>query len=481
LTEHLAVDLGAESGRVIHGSVRDGRLSLEEVSRFANEPLCLPDGLHWDVAGLFKNIVAGIGEARAATVGIDSWGVDYGLIDRKGTLLELPFHYRDSRTEGAVDKAFALVPRDELYSRTGIQTLPINTVYQLLAEERTGALAAADRLLLIPDLLAFWLTGQASNEITDASTTGLLDARSCEWALPLIERLGLPTGIFGELAEPGTDLGPMLDLHGVGSQIDVLAVAGHDTASAFVATPVRDDRSAIISSGTWSLVGMEVDQPVLDERACGFDLTNERGVDGTIRLLRNVMGLWLLQECRRAWATDYEQLARLAEEAPREVPMFDPDDERLLAPDDMPRRLAGAISDLGQTAPDGRGEIVRSLLTSLACKYRLVIERLELVTGRSIETIHVIGGGTRNWLLCRLTADISGRQVVAGPVEASAIGNLLIQARARGELGSLTEIREVVAASFPPEVHEPSRARDDWEEVYHRFLNLTGLAARAAA
>jgi rhamnulokinase len=482
LTEHLAVDLGAESGRVIRGSVDGERLTLTEVGRFANRPLQLPDGLHWDVVGLFKQIVAGIRRApQAATVGIDAWGVDYGLIDRGGSLLGLPFHYRDGRTEGVRERAFELVPREELYSVTGIQTLPINTRFQLLAEERSGALGAADRLLLIPDLFAFWLTGVAANEITAASTTGLLDAQSGRWALPLIERLGLPARPFGELVQPGFALGPVLELHDVEHDIDVMAVAGHDTASAFAAAPLGDAGAAIISSGTWSLVGMELDSPVLDERASAFDLTNERGLDGTTRLLSNVMGLWLVQECKRAWRAGYDELTRLAEEAGPDVPLFDPDGEALLAPGDMPRRLEDACAALGQAPPASKGELVRSILTSLACKYRVVIERLELVTRRRADTIHVIGGGARNSLLCRLTADITGRPVVAGPVEATAIGNLLVQARAGGEIGSLAEMRSVSAHSFKLELHEPARQRARWEDTYGRFLELTGLVVGAPA
>ena len=483
MTEHLAIDLGAESGRAIRGRLDGDRLSLREVSRFATRTVRLPDGLHWDVVDLFTALRDAIAQApAAATVGIDTWGVDYGLVDRGGALLGLPFHYRDRRTETMIERAFSRVPREELYAATGIQTLPINTIFQLLAEGGGAALSVADRLLLMPDLLAFWLTGRPTNEITAASTTGLLDARTGRWAHALIERLGLPTGMFGELVEPGAVIGPVLPMHAVGHAVDVLAVAGHDTAAAFAAAPLRGRDAVIISSGTWSLVGMEIDAPKLDPQADRFELTNERGVDGTTRLLHNVMGLWLVQECRRAWGdTDYEELDRLAEAAVAETPLFDPDATSLLAPGDMPRRLADACTELGQSAPRARGDLVRAILTSLACKYRLVVERLELVTGTSARTLHVLGGGARNRLLCRLTADLAGRPVIAGPVEASAIGNVLVQARARGALATLEDMRAVVAGSLHTDVHLPAPRRDRWEEIYGRFLDVTGLAVEVAA
>jgi rhamnulokinase len=334
----------------------------------------------------------------------------------------------------------------------------------------------------VPDLLAFWLCGELANESTNASSTGLLDARSGEWAGEIIERLGLPRGIFGALIEPGTALGPLLGHHELGP-VTTYAVASHDTASAFAAAPVRDEHAAILSSGTWSLLGLELPEPVLSDAAREANLTNERGVDGTTRLLKNVMGMWLVEECRRTWGgdTSYDELQRMAESVEGGVPLFDPDDPSFLAPGDMPARIAAACERADQAAPADVAATARSIMVSLACKYRWVIERLEAVSGRDVRRIHLIGGGARNQLLSRLTADICGREVLVGPFEATALGNVLVQARAAGELGSLAEMRAVAAASVNPTVDEPAADRDGVEETYRRFLDVTGLRARTTA
>jgi rhamnulokinase len=473
---YAAVDLGAESGRVMLGRLSADRVELEQVHRFSNRPVRLPDGLHWDVSGLFAQVLEGLArvEAPLLGVGVDAWGVDYGLLDGDGHLLGLPFHHRDGRTQGMVERVHARVARTELYSATGIQTMPINTLFQLAADGGSPALAAARGIALIPDLIAFWLSGELANELTAASTTGLLDARTGTWARELIDRLRLPAAPFtGDPVAPGITLGPLLPHH-PGGGAPVHAVAGHDTASAFAAAPLRGRGAAVLSSGTWSLLGVELDQPVLTAEAAACNLTNERGVDGTIRLLRNVMGLWLIQECRRAWNTDYAELHGLAERATGDMALFDPDDEALLAPGNMPARIAAVCRGSGQAAPAGEGEMVRSILVSLACKYRLVLERLARVTGREIEVVHVVGGGVRNRLLCALTADLTGRTVIAGHAEATALGNVLLQARACGELGSLAELRAVAAASAHPEVFEPNAGRDQAEATYRRFLEVTG-------
>jgi len=358
-------------------------------------------------------------------------------------------------------------------------------VFQLLAEEDHPALSVAERIALVPDLLAHWLSGELVNESTNASTTGLMDARTGLWADELIARLGLPSKLFGLLAEAGTALGPVLRHHDLGNPT-VYAVASHDTASAFVAAPVEDEHAAILSSGTWSLLGLELPEPVLTDAAREANLTNERGIDGTTRLLKNVMGMWLLEECRRTWtrrgpAASYEELQRLAQAVHGEVPLFDPDDEAFLAPGDMPARLATAWRATGQGVPQDPGTVVRSILVSLACKYRWVLERLEAASGREIRRIHVIGGGARNALLCRMTADLCGREVLAGPVEATALGNVLVQARAAGELGSLAEGRSVSARSARPQTFEPIADGDRGEATYRRFLDVTGLRATAIA
>jgi rhamnulokinase len=483
---YAAVDLGATSGRVFTGRLDGERMTLAEIHRFPNRPVLLPDGLRWNLLNLFWEMLDGLRRAGpVAGVGVDTWGVDYALLDAGGRVLGLPFHYRDERTAGMVERAFERVPAAELYATTGIQTLPINTVFQLLADEGTPALAAADRIALVPDLLAHWLCGEPANEATNASTTGLLDARTGTWARDIIRRLGLPTEIFGEPVEPGTALGPLLPRHDLGDAT-VYAVASHDTASAFAAAPVRDEHAAILSSGTWSLLGLELPEPVLGEAAREATLTNERGIDGTTRLLKNVMGMWLLEECRRTWAEQgqqwsYDELHRLARSVDGVVPVYDPDDEAFLRPGDMPARIAAACERGGQAAPPDVATTVRSILLSLACKYRWVIERLEAVTGREVRRIHVIGGGARNTLLCELTADICGREVLAGPIEATALGNVLVQARAAGELGSLGELRAVAAASADPVLDEPPPAREPAEATYRRFLDVTGLHTPATA
>jgi rhamnulokinase len=486
---YAAVDLGAESGRVVVGRVRDGRVDLDVAHRFPNRPVALPDGLRWNLLHLFTETLDGLRAAAAggalSGVGVDSWGVDYALLDERRRVLGLPFHYRDPRTAGMVERAFSRVSRDELYAATGIQTMPINTVFQLLADEGSPALAQAAHLALVPDLFAHWLGGELANEATAASTTGLLDARTGAWAHDAIARLGLPARIFGPVAEPGTALGALHPVHEAGAA-PIYAVAGHDTASAFVAAPVRDERAAILSSGTWSLLGLELDAPVLTDAAREANLTNERGVDGTTRLLKNVMGLWLVQECRRSWAEageehSYEALQAMARRARDDVALFDPDDDGFLPPGGMPARVAAACEAAGQGAPREPGDVVRSILVSLACKYRWTLERLEAAAGREVTCIHVIGGGARNALLCDLTADLTGRQVLAGPVEATALGNVLVQARAAGELGSLAELREVAAASATPVAYEPGPDRDGAEATYRRFLDLARLRAPAPA
>jgi rhamnulokinase len=484
-----AVDLGAESGRVVLGRLDGRSMSLEVAHRFTNRSVRLPDGLHWNLLSLLSDTLEGLARAAAMAplsgIGVDAWGVDYALLDGSSRVLGLPFHYRDARTQGMVARVHEQVSREELYAVTGIQTMPINTIFQLMADAGRPATQIAERLGLVPDLFGLWLTGELANELTAASTTGLLDARSGGWAREIVERLSFPARPFsGDPVPPGTLLGPLLEHHAdvaLGAAgVPVWTVAGHDTASAFVATPMRSARAAVLSSGTWSLLGTEVAEPRLGADAAGLNLTNERGIDGTVRLLRNVMGLWLLQECRRCWrlagaASDYDELRALAATARADVPLFDPDEESLLRPGDMPSRIEALCRARGQAAPEGAGETVRSIFVSLACKYRLVLERLQLVVGYRFDVIHVVGGGARNELLCQLTADLTGLPVIAGPEEATALGNVLVQARAAGELGgTLDELREVAAASTATVAFEPADGTDA-DELYSRFLAVTGL------
>ena len=471
---YAAVDLGASSGRILTGRLDGGRVALEEVHRFPNRPVRLPSGLHWDVTQLFAQALDGLRRAGPLRgIGVDTWGVDYGLLDDAGRLLGIPFHYRDGRSTPMVERAHARVAAEDQYAATGIQVLPFNTLFQLLADEGSAALAGAARIALMPDLLAFWLSGVLANEATAASTTGLLDARSGRWARELVDRLALPGRLFGEVVEPGTPLGPPLPVHELRGRPTVHAVGGHDTASAFAAAPVADEHAAILSSGTWSLLGLELPAPVLTPAARAANLTNERGIDGTTRLLKNVMGLWLEQECARTWGADHAELFAEAEAWTADVPLFDPDDPSLLAPGDMPARIAALCTSAGQPAPAGRGALVRSILVSLACRYRAVLELLEEVGGREVHRIHVIGGGARVEVLCRLTADLTGREVAAGPVEATALGNVLVQARADGLLGSQAELRQVAVASARPVHYAPAPDREAADATFHRFLDLT--------
>jgi rhamnulokinase len=491
-----AIDLGAETGRVLRGTVGDGGFAVDEVRRFPNNPVRLPDGLHWDLGHLLVEALGGIRAAGTAgplqSVGVDAWGVDYALLGEDGALLGLPFHYRDERISGMMERAAVRLPPADLYATTGIQRMPINTCFQLLADEGGPLLGSARRIALVPDLFAHWLSGRLVNEVTAASTTGLLDARSGRWAHDAIARLSLPTGLFedGLLTEPGVRLGSLLGHHadalGLSDEVGVVTVAGHDTASAFAAAPIRSRREAVLSSGTWSLLGLELDAPILGEGAMAANLTNERGLDGTTRLLKNVMGLWLLQECRREWGRhgltlSYQELLGLAAVEPDEPALFDPDDPSLLAPGGMPERIAEACLRTGQRAPRSPGAVARSVLFSLACKYRLVLESLERVSGREIESIRVIGGGARNHLLCRLTAAISERQVHAGPVEATALGNILAQARAVGLVSSLEEGRELVAPKTAALTFEPDSAVGADASTYERFRQRTAEPAGAEA
>ncbi|WP_210493333.1 rhamnulokinase family protein [Patulibacter sp. SYSU D01012] len=480
---YAAIDFGASSGRVLAGRLVDGVVTLTEAARFVNRPVDLPDGRHWDLLGLYAQALEGLHAAGPlAGVGVDTWAVDYGLLDRDGRLLGLPYHYRDARTDGMVERSFARVSREDQYAVAGIQTMPINTVFQLEAERGSAALEAAERIALIPDLLAHWLGGELVNEATNASSTGLLDARTGRWSHALIERLGLPADLFGPTVEAGTTIGRLRPGLGLGDAA-VHAVGSHDTASAFAAAPVTGEggasTSAILSSGTWSLLGLELDAPVLTAAAREANLTNERGVDGTIRLLKNVMGLWLEQELSRTWHLHAAELQRLAAEADPDVPVLDIDDPAFLAPQDLPALIADRCRRTDQRPPATKGETVRTVFVSLAARYRWVLEQLEAVSGREIRTIHVVGGGVRNQLLCRLTADVTGRTVLAGPVEGTGMGNVLMQLRAAGELGSLSELRQLAAASADPRVYEPAPDRAAADQLYRRFLAVAGLDAAA--
>jgi rhamnulokinase len=449
-TAVAAVDLGASSGRVMLASVSPDAVTLDEVHRFDNGPVSLLGTLHWDALRLYGEIVAGLRAAAArrpdlASVGIDSWAVDYGLLDRDGALLGNPVHYRDSRTDGVMSTVVGKLGAESLYDTTGLQLLPFNTLFQLVAAADTPALAAAERMLLIPDLMSYWLTGVAGTEVTNASTTQLLDVRTREWSFDLIARAGLPARIFGDLRRPGDPAGTVVP-QVVGRPVPVTAVGSHDTASAVVAVPADGDRFAYISCGTWSLVGVELSEPVLTPASREANFTNEAGVDGTVRYLRNVMGLWPLQECLRAWpGADLPTLLGEAAELPPLRVVVDVDDPVFLPPGDMPARIAAACAANGQPVPDSPAAYTRCVIDSLALAHRRAVHQAQELSGHSVDAVHIVGGGARNALLCQLTADACGLPVVAGPVEATALGNALVQARALGVVsGGLGELRALL-------------------------------------
>jgi rhamnulokinase len=470
-----AVDLGATSGRVMLVEVGPGTLEMRQMNRFANDPVYLWNGkrtaMHWDLPGLFAGVCAGLAEAgREApdltSVGVDSWAVDYGLL-RDGKLLGLPYNYRDARCVRGADAVHAMLPQDVIFARNGLQFLAFNTMFQLAADKADGLLGVADTALLVPDLIGYWLTGRMSTERTNASTTGLLgiDGR---WDDDLEALLGLPRGLFPALVEPGTDLGPVLpelaDRVGLRAGLQVTTVASHDTASAVVAIPMRSESAAYISCGTWALVGVELSGPVLSPDARLANFTNEGGVDGRIRFLRNVMGLWILNESVRQWERDGSRvdLPLLLEQAaacPPPAEIFDGDDPCFVEPGDMPGRILRWYAERGLPAPTSRSEMTRAIVESLAAGFARGVEQSAALSGIRVETVHLVGGGARNRLLCQLVADRVDRPVIAGPVEATAIGNVLIQARSHGLLhGDLTDLREIMASSLAGERFVPQRA-----------------------
>lgn len=486
---YLAVDLGASSGRVM-AAVYDGRrLELEEAHRFGNPGHAVRGGFHWDFLQLFADIKTGLRVAAArhgkaaVSLGIDTWGVDYGLLDRRGRLLGLPCQYRDPRTQGMEKKACRLMPREKIYGLTGIQFMFFNTLMQLLAEQSTKSvpLAEAHRLLFTPDLFNFWLTGVQANEYTIASTSQLLDARTRDWAWPLIKAMGLPKRIFGPLVAPGTELGRVTA--DVGAEIGapwlrVIAPGCHDTASAVAAVPAQGTGHAYLSSGTWSLMGVEVDQPVLTDKAYAYNFTNEGGVGGKIRLLKNICGLWLQQECKRVWEKQgqkltYEDFSPLAAAARPFVAVIDPDSPDFAQPCDMPARIRAFCKRTGQKAPATPGETIRTILESLALKYRRVLGLLEDLTGRHFDTLHIVGGGSQNALLNPFAANALQRPVVAGPVEATALGNVLMQMLATGAVKSVEEGRAVIRRSFPTRTFQPADGAA-WDAAYQRYLRIEG-------
>ncbi|KXK64003.1 carbohydrate kinase [Micromonospora rosaria] len=450
--------MGASSGRVVVARVGRDTLRLTPAHRFPNDPVRVGGTLHWDVLALFREVLSGLRRAGpVASVGVDSWAVDYGLLDSTGALLGNPVHYRDARTDGVLERVTRRLGAQRLYATTGVQQLPFNTLYQLTAAAGSPQLAAAHRLLMIPDLIGYWLTGEIGAEATNASTTQLYDLHARAWADELMADAGVPAHLFAPLREPGTRIGATLPGLDLPHRTDVVAVGSHDTASAVVAVPAADERFAYISCGTWSLVGVELTAPILTEASRRANFSNEGGVDGTVRYLRNVMGLWPLQECLRDWGgPDLSGLLAAAAREPAFRSVVDIDDPSFLPPGGMPDRIAEACRRGGQPVPRSPAAVVRCVVDSLALAHRRAVRQVQELSGRHVDAVHVVGGGARNALLCQLTADACGLPVLAGPVEATAIGNVLVQARAAGVVGDdLAALRRLVRNTQRVERYEP--------------------------
>ncbi|MEX2092483.1 MAG: FGGY-family carbohydrate kinase [Pirellulales bacterium] len=490
---YLAIDLGAESGRVIAATLADGRMLLEEIHRFVHEPVWLPTGLHWDATGIWREIVAGLRKAaawasdqkvRLVSVGVDTWGVDWALVDKAGELVGLPHAYRDPRNQSAYEKTIARLGAERIYQTTGIQFMALNTLYSLYAQQLAdpGALSAADRLLFMPDLFHYWLSGEMAVEATIASTSQMVDCHTGSWAREMLAELGLPAHILQSTVAPGTAVGTIRGQlatdTGLPADLKVIAPASHDTASAIAAVPAAEDSNwCYLSSGTWSLLGAELDEPCVSPAAQAAMFTNELGVLGTTRFLKNIPGLWLVQECRRDLARqgrqlDYVALTRLASEAQPFRTLVDPAHSAFQAPGNMLEKIAAVAGCAGQPAPESSGQFIRCCLESLALAYREKLATLESILDRRFDVIHIVGGGGKNELLNQMTADATGRHVVVGPYEATALGNALVQAMAAGDVRDLAELRRIVARSFDLATYEPTRV-PEWEQAAERFLAIS--------
>jgi len=482
--QYIAVDLGAESGRVMLSTVSNDKLILEEIHRFGNGPIEEDGSLRWDFDKLMTEIKTGIGKAakkaegEVAGIGVDSWGVDFGLLDEEGKLIENPYNYRDSRTNGMMEKAFALMSKREIYEHTGLQFMQINSVYHLLAARlaNSPALAKTKTLIFIADLVSYCLCGEMFGEYTLASTSQMMDMKTGQWSKEVFEKLSLPLDIMPDIVRPGTVVGKLTEevASELGcEQIPVIAIGSHDTASAVAAVPGGDNNWAYFSSGTWSLIGVEVPDAIVNDKTFEFPFTNEGGVENTIRLLKNIMGLWLVQECRRQWEREgtelnYNEITSMAENAQPFAAHVDPDYGEFLAPGDMPKRINEYLEKTGQSIIEDKGQLARVVFESLAFKYKEVIEKVENVTGTELDCIHIVGGGIQNELLCQFTANATGKQVITGPIEATAIGNVLMQAKATGQIASLAEARKLVAKSVELKEYQPADA-ELWQKQYEKF------------
>lgn len=485
----LAFDLGASSGRAIHGKLTDNKIIIDDIHRFPNDPVQVGNRLYWDILRLYHEIKQGLLTAKhrgvePSSIGIDSWAVDFGLLSSDGSMLGNPHHYRDSLYDGKMEQLHAEITPEEIFSRTGIQFLSFNTIYQLYAHRlsQSSMLESAEHFLMIPDLLRYFLTGEKYNEFSNATTTQLYNPIRQQWDSELMEKLGLPSSWFGQVLQPGSLAGTLQQSVqaelGLGA-IPVYAVAEHDTASAVVAVPALHRSFAYLSCGTWSLLGTELDRPIINEEAQKLNFTNEGGYGGTYRLLKNIMGLWIVQECRREWervgkSFTFPELVGKADQALAFSAFIDPDDSVFLAPGDMPARVRDYCKRTNQHIPEQPGEIIRCVLESLAFKYRYVLKLTERLSGQSFNGLHMVGGGIHNYLLCQWTANAIGKLVWAGPAEGSAIGNLAVQWIAKGDFSDIWEARRIIRDSFPIVIYEPENV-SDWEDGYGKFLQVTGL------
>ncbi|MHC4571213.1 MAG: rhamnulokinase [Planctomycetota bacterium] len=484
--QYIAVDLGAESGRVMLGSVSDDKLALEEIHRFSNGPIKEGGSLRWDFNRLLSEIKTGIGKAvkaangRVSGIGVDSWGSDFGVTGANGKLLENPYHYRDSRTEGMMEEAFKLMDKRKIYENTGIQFMLFNNLYQLLSMRMTKSevLAKAKHLIFTADLYSYHLCGRVYSEYTLASTSQMMDMRTGKWSKKIFDKLSLPIEIIPDIVKSGTVVGRLTEKAAkeIGCEpVDVIAIGSHDTASAVAAVPATDNNWAYISSGTWSLMGVELPAAIINDKTFEYQFTNEGGVENTIRLLKNIMGLWLVQECRRQWQKEgvdlsYRQITDMAEEAKPFVAHIDPDYSGFFSPGDMPKRINEYLTETGQKPIDDKGQMTRVILESLAFKYRTVMEAVEDITEEPIEVLHIVGGGIQNELLCQFAANATGKKVITGPIEATASGNILMQAKAIGQIKSLSQLREIIRNSFQLKEYQPQDAKL-WDQQYERIKN----------
>ncbi|MCF6411389.1 rhamnulokinase [Pseudalkalibacillus salsuginis] len=485
MTTVLGYDLGASSGRVVLGKLEDHHLEITEIHRFSNDPVQVNKHLYWDILRLFHEMKRGLvltvnaGYQSIDSLAIDSWAVDFGLIDETGHLLSNPIHYRDNQTDKMMEEVFEIVPKEEIFKRTGIQFMKINTIYHLFAMKKNNPhlLDRAEALLMIPDLLRYFFTGIKCSEYTNATTTQLFNPTRRKWDEYLLNKLGLNNKLFLEPVQPGTKIGELLPSIckevGLKKPISVMTVGEHDTASAVAAVPSTSEDFAYLSCGTWSLLGTETKEPVITKKALEYNVTNEGGVEGTNRLLKNIMGLWLIQECRRVWELEgdpvsYEEQKEWVEQSPAFTSFIDPDNPVFIRPAHMPEEVQRYCAETGQPIPETKGEILRCILESMALKYRFVLERMESLVNKRIPVFHMVGGGIQNELLCQFTANALGRQVKAGPVEATAIGNILMQYKGMGKIKDLTEIRAIVQNSFSIKTYIPNSSAQ-WEDVYETF------------